>query len=106
MIPGKNQYLVRFLRFDGINVLIDGVRRAAVPTLSDSLLSRDNVNIFLQLRIEDIPPLLQMQIQGMRFILGQDVDSADAGIDTVGKSKINDPVDPAEGNRRFGAVSG
>ena len=43
-------------------------------------------------------------VQLQRLVLRQDTDGVDAGIDTVGKRKINDAVFPAEGNGRLGGI--
>ena len=43
--------------------------------------------------------------QGLALELDQDVNRVDARVDQVAQNEIDDPVPPAEGDRRFGALA-
>jgi hypothetical protein len=45
-------------------------------------------------------------IKGLGFVLGQHDDLVNSGVDAVAQCKVDQPINAAEGNRRFGAVSG
>jgi hypothetical protein len=49
---------------------------------------------------------LDVTVEGSRFILGEGIDTADSGIETVGKGEVNDPIDGAERNCGFSPVPG
>ncbi len=55
---------------------------------------------------DNLPGLADMAIERERLVLGEDVDLAQIGVDAVGEGDINDAVDAAEGDSRFGAVAG
>ena len=47
-----------------------------------------------------------MPAQIERLVLGENEDPADAGIDAIGKRKIDNPVGSAEWNGGFGRIAG
>jgi hypothetical protein len=59
-----------------------------------------------QQQIGEAPTRLQMIDERLRFELREHIDSADAGIDKVGKDKIDNAVFATEWNSRLGTVIG
>ncbi|MGF6548704.1 hypothetical protein QFZ96_003775 [Paraburkholderia youngii] len=53
------------------------------------------------LAAQEAPAALQMPQQRMRLVLRDHRDAADAGIQAIGKRKVDDPVFAAEVHRRF-----
>jgi hypothetical protein len=47
-----------------------------------------------------------MAIERERLVLGEDIDLAQIGVDAVGEGYVNNAVDAAECDGRFGAVAG
>jgi len=43
-------------------------------------------------------------VEGGRFILGEGIDAADARIEAVGESEVNDPINGTERHSRFGSI--
>jgi len=54
-----------------------------------------------EFRTEDIPCIPRVQSEGERFVLGQNKDFPNTGIDTVTQGIINDPVFPPNGTAGF-----
>ena len=50
--------------------------------------------------------MLEVAQQRVRFVLGDDADFEEAGIDAVRERKVDDAVAAAEVHRRFGALVG
>jgi hypothetical protein len=57
-----------------------------------------------EFRTEDIPCIPRVQSEGERFVLGQNKDFPNTGIDTVTQGIINDPVFPTKRNSRLRAI--
>jgi hypothetical protein len=47
-----------------------------------------------------------MAMKGDRFILGEGIDTTYIRIETVGEGKVDDPINSAKGDSRFGPISG
>ncbi len=45
-----------------------------------------------------------MTVQGMRFVLGEDTQPEETGIDQIAQYEVDEAVGPAEGDGRLGAV--
>ena len=106
MITCKNHRVAGRGLLDRVNILVDRVGGSLVPHLGNSLLGRDHLDVLAQLAAEEIPSLVDMAVQAGGLVLGQHHDLAHVGVDAVGECEVDDPVDPAEGNRRLGAVPG
>ena len=85
-----------------LQILVYGIGRTRIPfTVGKPLIGRQHshtANITVQ-----IPgnPDADVGIEPQRLVLGQDTYRIHAGIDTVGKGKINDTVFPSESHGRF-----
>jgi hypothetical protein len=49
---------------------------------------------------------LDVTIERGRFILGESVDSTEAGMKTIREGEVDDPINGAERNGRFGSIPG
>jgi hypothetical protein len=83
VIARKNDHVLRLFRADGINVLIDRVSRPHVPVLADPLHGRQDFNELANLAAKNIPAFADLAIERERFVLREDEDPAQSGIDTV-----------------------
>ena len=90
---------------DKIKILSDGIGCTSVPVEAGALLRRNFFQEMPYLAAEDIPPILQMLRKGLGFVLRQDDNFIDLRVDAVTQRKIYEPIDAAEGNRGFGAIS-
>src|SRR5581483_11508563 len=89
-----------------INILIHGVSRALIPLIADPLHGREHFDELPHLTGANVPALANVAVQRKRFVLGENVNLAQVGVDAIGKSYINDAIDPTEGHSRSGAVAG
>src|SRR6266446_4025988 len=83
MIPAKDQYILRILPFDCVDVLINGIGRSLIPLLRRTKLRRNREDEFTTVIREDIPAQTDVAIERIGFVLGEDTDSLQLGIDTV-----------------------
>src|ERR1700678_3392019 len=105
MVAGEDEHILRLFRTNGIDVLIDRVRRSHVPVFADPLHGRQNFDKFADLAPENVPAFANLTIQRQRLVLREDKNAAQAGIDTVRKRDVDDAIDAAEGHGRFGAIA-
>src|SRR5215831_15781467 len=90
-----------------VEILVNCIRRAAVPSrLIEPLLGRQQVEKLVHLRTEERPAHLQMSQQAVRFVLGQDADPTDAGIEAVREGKVDNAELTAEKYGGLGAPVG
>jgi hypothetical protein len=106
VISGQDEDVLRILPYENVEILKNGVRRPPVPVLPDALLGGHNIDVLSHFAVEEVPSFLDVGRQGMRFVLGQNVDSADPGVDAVRQCEIDDAVDAAEGDGWLCAVAG
>ena len=79
---------------DGVEVLVDRVRRAQVPVFADALLRRQNLDELAQFLRDDVPAHADVAVQRERLVLGGDEDASQAGVDAVGEGEVDDAVGP------------
>src|SRR5688572_8914887 len=75
-----------------VQILVNGVRRTAVPDLAELLLRRHDVDELAELAVQVAPAALHMLDQGVRLILSQDEDLANARVDAVRQREVDDAV--------------
>ncbi len=98
---------IRLGLFDEVDVLVDGVRRAAIPGLPvRAHLRRHGDDELIAENVAELPTVLQMQQERLALELHQDVDGKDAGVDEIAENEIDDPVLAAKGHGRLGAFVG
>ena len=54
---------------------------------------------------ENVPSFTDVAIERERFVLREDVDLAQLGIEAIRQRDVDDAVDAAEGHRRLGPVA-
>ena len=104
VVAGENENVIRLLAADRINVLIDGVRRPLIPVLRDAHLRRqhlDEVAVAHQRR----PAAAHVAIQAERLVLRQHKHAAQVAVQAIGKRQIDNSVNAAERDGRFGAIA-
>jgi hypothetical protein len=104
VISGKNHYVLRLLRTDRVDVLINGVGGALIPLVADPLHGREDFNELPDLAPEYVPALPDMAVERERLVLSEDVDAPEIGVEAVGKSDIDDPIYAPEGHCGLGAI--
>ena len=106
VIAGENEDVLGLLGADGIDVLVDGVGGAHVPVGADALHGGQDLDELAELLGDDAgPAFADVAIERESFVLGEDVNAAEIGVDAVGKGDIDDAVLPAKRNGWFGAVA-
>ena len=79
---------------------------APVPVFADALLGRDGGDVFAEFRVQNVPPAPDVFVQRVRFVLDEDGDPAQAGVEAVAQREVDDSVFAAEGHGRLGALFG
>jgi hypothetical protein len=105
VIARENEDVFGALAADGIDVLIDGVGGALIPLLGDAHLRGQDFDVIAEAG-DGGPASADVTIAAKSFVLGEDKNFAEVGIDAVGKGDVDDAVESAEGNCGLGAVAG
>ncbi len=71
-------------------------------SLADLLLRRDDLDELAELAAQVVPAALHVLDEGMRLVLSEQADLADAGIDAVGQHEVDDAELAAERRRGLG----
>ncbi len=105
VIAGQDQHEAWIVCANDVEVLVDGVRGAAVPLTTDSLRSGQDFDEFSRssARLEPGPAVQQMPDQRMRLVLGQYANAPDARVDAVRQREIDDAELAAEMEAWLGA---
>ena len=106
VIARQDQHVRRVVRADEFQILEHRVGRAAIPVSADLLLRRNQFDEFAEFTAQIAPAALNVLDQGLRLVLGQYRDLADAGIDAVRQDEIDDLELAAERRRRLAAMLG
>ena len=91
---------------DDVEILVQGIRGAAVPRFTDLLLGWHELHELTEFATQVTPSALDVLDERVGLVLRQHQDLADAGIHAVRQRKIDDPVFTAEGQGRFRATAG
>ena len=85
VIASQNQNIFGIMGADQIHVLVDRIGGAGVPgCFIHALLRRPQLDKFTEFTAQMTPAFLRMRDQGVRLVLGNHADAANAGIDAVG----------------------
>lgn len=91
MVARQDQDIFGAACAQNVEILVDGIGSAGIPSIfAYTLLGRDDIDEFAQLGTQEAPALLDVPDQRVGFVLRQDTDPPDAGIQAVGERKIND----------------
>ena len=104
VIPGQDQHRLRPMLLNDVEVLVDRIRCAAIPDLAKLLLRRNDVDELPELAVQVAPAALHMLNQGVRLILSQDEDLANARVDAIRQGEVDDAVLAAERRGGLGSM--
>ena len=105
VVAGKDQHVLGLLGADGINILVNGVGGALIPLVTDALHRREDFDEFSHFAAQDVPAFADVAVQRQRFVLRENVDAAQIGVQAIGKRDVDDAVNAAEGDGRLGPVA-
>ena len=107
VVAGQHQQVLGVVRHQDVEVLVDGVGRAAVPpVLIHALLRGQQVDELVELVAQERPAALQVAQQAVRFVLREHADAPHPGVQAVGQREIDDAELAAEVHGRLGAPVG
>src|ERR1019366_4330709 len=90
VIARHDQHVARLLGANGVDVLIYRVGRAHVPVLADPFHGRQDLDELSQFASHNVAPAFtNVPVQRQGFVLGQDIDFSQIGVDTVGKRDVD-----------------
>src|SRR5688572_20811402 len=104
VVACENEDGLGTMLMNDVEVLVNGVGRAAVPDLAELLLRRHDVDELAELAVQVTPAALHMLDQGVGLILRQNEYLADPGVDAVRQREIDDAVLAAERRGGLGAL--
>ncbi len=105
VVAGENDGVVGTLAADGIDILVNGVRGAEIPTGGDAHLRRQDFDEVAESH-QRRPPQTNMAVQAERLVLRENENAAQVAIDAIGQRDVDDAVNAAERDGGFGAVAG
>ena len=107
MVAGKDNDVVWIVFFDRVDVLENSIRVTPIPIFIQPLLSRHGFDEFPLLPIDHVSPsLVDVAVETHGLELSQHQNAIQIAVDAIGKRKVDDSVDAAEWDRRFGIVIG
>ena len=104
VISRENQRILGAASLQQVEVLVDGVRSAAVPRFSRPHLRGNRRDVFSQFGVVDGPPVTQVLLQRMRLVLREHENAAQSGMKAVAEREIDDAISSAEGHGRLGPL--
>ena len=85
MIARKDHHVFRFIASNDVQVLGHRIRRTAIPVFTlHSLLGRQQIDKLVHLFAKERPAALNMLHQRMGLVLGDQANTEDTGVNTVG----------------------
>ena len=104
VVASQNQHRFGAVLIDDVEILVNGVRGAAIPDFAELLLRRHDIDELAELAVQVAPAALHMLNKGVGLILRENEDLADPGIHAVGQREIDDAVLTAERRSRFRSI--
>jgi hypothetical protein len=104
VVAGQDQHRLGAVLLNDVEILINGIGRAAVPNFAELLLRRHDIDELAELAVQIAPAALHMLDQRVRFILSQNENLADAGVDAVRQGEVDDAVFASERRGRLGPM--
>ena len=106
VIARQDKHVARLLRANGVDILVHRIGRAHIPVLADPFHWRQDLDELSQFTSHNVAPAFtNVPVQRQRFVLRQDIDFSQIGVDTVGQRNVNDAVNAAEGDGRLGTIA-
>ena len=106
VVARQDDDVARALPLDGVQVLVDRVGGAQIPVFADPLLGRKELDELVELLRHDVPAHPDVTVQRERLVLGRDEDPPQPRVDAIAEREVDDPIGPAEVDRRLGAILG
>ena len=106
VVGGKNQNVRQAFVRNALHILVDRVGGAQIPGVPQALGRRNGFNELPELGGKNIPNLADVTVQAQSFVLRQDIDFAESGIQAIGKRQIDQAVDTPERHHRLGLIAG
>jgi hypothetical protein len=63
-------------------------------------------DVLAEFGVEDVPACPDMAVERVGFVLNEDGDFAEPGVEAIAEREIDYAIFPAEGNRRLGPMFG
>jgi hypothetical protein len=106
MVTSQYEHITRALGTENIDILENRISGTPVPTFCKPLLRWKDPDEFIQLAPKESPTQMQMSDKAMCFVLSEHPDTANAGVDAIGKAKIDNTKFPSERQGRVAAPFG
>ena len=104
VVAAENADVRRLLVEDQVEILVDGVRRAAEPVRPAAHLGRDRIDELPDVERES-PGADDVLDERVRLELGEDLDLRETRVHEVVQDEVDDPVAAAERHGRLRAVA-
>src|SRR5687768_3686937 len=96
VVTAQDQHVLRIMNAQYVDILIHRIGGSLVPGFLDPLLSRQQFNKFMESSIQKTPAVLDMTDQTLRLVLSSNTNTANSGVNAIGKRKIDDAEFAAE----------
>ncbi len=91
--------------FEGVDVLVDGVGGASIPVFVESLLGRENIDVFVQFAAKKAPGEVDVAVEAGGLVLREDENPPEAAVEAIRESEVDNAVSAAKGNGGLGAIA-
>ena len=107
MVARQDDDIAGAVILDNVHVLVHGIGRAGIPhVLGHALGGRQHVKALVTFLAQEVPAARQVTDKAVRLILRRHRNTANARIDGIGQSKVDDARLAAEIDGRLGAPVG
>src|SRR5215472_14067507 len=106
VIAGEHQHVLGTVAEYQLDVLIHGIRGAAIPHRTELLLRGHHLDELAEFAPQVAPAVLHVLNERLCLVLREDGDLADAGVDAIRQHEVDDAELAAEGGRGLAAVRG
>jgi len=96
LVARENEHMLWHGRFDEVEVLIECVDGACVPTLAVALLRGPNLDVLVDLTVQEPPAAVHVADQGLRLVLRQHRDPAQLRVHAVREREVDRSIAAAE----------
>ena len=104
VVAGEHEHVRRLPVLDRVEVVVDRVRGAAIPTAFVAVVRWPAGDELLEATRQEVPAEANVLFQRARLVLRQDVDATQARVDAVAEREVDDAVGATEGDGRLCAI--
>ena len=104
MVAGEDEHIVRLFVVEQEEVLIDRVGGALVPFFADPLLGWNRGDEFAEFSVEDVPARADVTVERVGFVLDEDGDFSQSGVEAIAERKIDNTIFSAKWNSWLGPM--